>query len=310
MAASQLGSCASSGCAWWPRAARHARGGPRPLGPRPRPQLLELATSKVADSTALCPCRYEDVWLAAKATAFGVEQNFEVQSITALLSISPDGVTKLLEKFHSLDLSGDGLLGEDEFAAALGLQDASPKYAARLFSFFDADGSGAISYVEFVQGLALLSPNASAEEKVKAAFLLCDLDASGGVTLANLTRVLELCHAGANLAADPPAADPSTADPSTADPSTADPSAVAVTPFYQQSEPRRLSAFSKYDVNKDRVLDYEEFAAFVRDHTDILAASEGLMRGRLGSTTELLPSLTESVAKIKRERSEKAAVMQ
>lgn len=60
------------------------------------------------------------------------------------------GVTKLLEKFHSLDLSGDGLLGEDEFAAALGLQDASPKYAARLFSFFDADGSGAISYVEFV----------------------------------------------------------------------------------------------------------------------------------------------------------------
>ena len=141
-----------------------------------------------------------------------------------------------------------------------------------------------------MQGLALLSPNASAEEKVKAAFLLCDLDASGGVTLANLTRVLELCHAGANL--------------------TADPSAVAVTPFYQQSEPRRLSAFSKYDVNKDRVLDYEEFAAFVRDHTDILAASEGLMRGRLGSTTELLPSLTESVAKIKRERSEKAAVMQ
>ena len=151
-----------------------------------------------------------------------------------------------------------------------------------------------------MQGLALLSPNASAEEKVKAAFLLCDLDASGGVTLANLTRVLELCHAGANLAADPPAADPSTADPS----------AVAVTPFYQQSEPRRLSAFSKYDVNKDRVLDYEEFAAFVRDHTDILAASEGLMRGRPGSTTELLPSLTESVAKIKRERSEKAAVMQ
>ena len=47
-----------------------------------------------------------------------------------------------------------------------------------------------------VQGLAILSPNTSAEEKVKLAFLLCDLDSSGGVTLANLTRVLELAEEG------------------------------------------------------------------------------------------------------------------
>merc|ERR1712129_434674 len=54
LAVRQLGSCSnfSSRRACWPRAARHSQGGPRPLGPQPRPQLLERAASKVADSTS------------------------------------------------------------------------------------------------------------------------------------------------------------------------------------------------------------------------------------------------------------------
>ena len=48
----QLGSCASSGRACRLRAARHSQGGPRSLGSQPRPQLLELATSKAAHFTA------------------------------------------------------------------------------------------------------------------------------------------------------------------------------------------------------------------------------------------------------------------
>ena len=48
----QLAPCASSGRVWWPRAARHSQGGPRPLGSQPPPQLLERAASKVADSAA------------------------------------------------------------------------------------------------------------------------------------------------------------------------------------------------------------------------------------------------------------------
>ena len=43
VSAPQLGSCTSSGRAWRPRAARHSQGGPRLLGSRPRPQLLERA---------------------------------------------------------------------------------------------------------------------------------------------------------------------------------------------------------------------------------------------------------------------------
>ena len=53
----EIGSCASSlsGRAWRLRAARHSQGGPRPLGSRPRPQLLERAASKVAPFTHRLP---------------------------------------------------------------------------------------------------------------------------------------------------------------------------------------------------------------------------------------------------------------
>ena len=51
----QRGSCsnASSGRAWPARAARHSQGGARPVGPQPRPPLLERAASNVAHFTAL-----------------------------------------------------------------------------------------------------------------------------------------------------------------------------------------------------------------------------------------------------------------
>ena len=52
VSAPQLGSRTSSGRACWPRAARHSQGGPRPVGPHPQPQVLELATSKFAHFTA------------------------------------------------------------------------------------------------------------------------------------------------------------------------------------------------------------------------------------------------------------------
>ena len=92
---------------------------------------------------------------------------------------------------HRLDGDGSGRIEIDEFAAALGLQDAPAGYVQRLFSFFDADGAGDISFAELVQGLAVLSPSCSMEEKLKLAFLTCDMDASGGVSLHNLQGVIE-----------------------------------------------------------------------------------------------------------------------
>ena len=47
-----FGSCASSGHTWRLWAARYSQGEPRPLSAQPLPRVLELAASKVADSTA------------------------------------------------------------------------------------------------------------------------------------------------------------------------------------------------------------------------------------------------------------------
>ena len=48
----QLGSCASSGRAWRPWAARHSQKEAEPLGAQPPPRVLELAASNAADLTA------------------------------------------------------------------------------------------------------------------------------------------------------------------------------------------------------------------------------------------------------------------
>ena len=48
----QLGSCASSGCAWRLWVARHSQGEAQPLGAHPLPRVLELAASKAPNFQA------------------------------------------------------------------------------------------------------------------------------------------------------------------------------------------------------------------------------------------------------------------
>ena len=52
LAVPQLAPCASSGRIWRLCAARYSQSEARPLGAQPPPRVLELAASKVADSTA------------------------------------------------------------------------------------------------------------------------------------------------------------------------------------------------------------------------------------------------------------------
>lgn len=83
-----------------------------------------------------------------KARRYGVETSFEVKTVQSLFQLSADGLTKLLERFHELDTSHDGTLGIDEFVSALALHETSRVWTQRLFSFFDTDASGSISYAE------------------------------------------------------------------------------------------------------------------------------------------------------------------
>jgi hypothetical protein len=50
---------------------------------------------------------YEDAWLASKARRYGVEQTFEVDTLTSIFQLDAAGVRELLDCFHKLDASGD-----------------------------------------------------------------------------------------------------------------------------------------------------------------------------------------------------------
>lgn len=241
------------------------------------------------------PCTshtHEDMFLAMTATRYGIDTGAtEMARVKEMLSLDAKGVKHLLERFHALDSSGSGTLGLDEFIVALSLEDAPRAYASRLFSFFDTSGDGEISYAEVVQGLALLSPQTSAEEKVKLAFLLCDVDASGGVSLSNLVSVLQYAndHRLPVGGGDAPAAPPSGA---------ADEGAV---PFLQRSESKMEEAFAKYDVDGNKLLDYQEFCAFLRDNPDVLQLSASMIHEKL-EKAELVEDVESTIAKVKTER--------
>ena len=270
------------------------------------PLLFARNVREVMAAELQVPCTahsYEDVWLAAKARQYGVEQTFEVKAVAALLQINADGVTALLERFHSLDTDGSGLLGIEEFATALGLEGAEEAYVAQLFAFFDVDGSGAISYAEFVQGLALLSPSTSKEEKIKLSFLLCDLNADGAVTLAELLRVLEMARAVHPLAPEDSA---SAFLPGfsqrllSSSPAASEPVPGTPQHFFSRTSSGQVRAFASFDSDGDRVLTFDEFAAFCEEHAEVLDMSAALVRSRLRQA-DLLEGVSATVSKIKRE---------
>ena len=142
----------------------------------------------------------------------------------------------------------------------------------------------------------ILSPNTSPEEKVKLAFLLCDVDASGGVSLSELLKVLT--YAGPGLGSRRAAGVASAADAPTGSP----PTSPASRPFLQRTKSSMQREFDKHDTNHDTVLDFDEFRAFVAANSDVLELSTGIMQDKLAQV-DLLKPLQAVVTTIKRDRS-------
>jgi Ca2+-binding EF-hand superfamily protein len=144
----------------------------------------------------------------------------------------------------------------------------------------------------------LISPQTSAAEKVKLAFLLCDLDASGGVTLDNLVEVLRLAtgmntQSGAGLEGDAGVAN--AAKPM------ADHSASTEPAFLQLTTSQLEGLFAKFDTNGDRVLNYEEFTEFLIGCPEVMQMSSALIQEKL-SNAKLLQPLQESMDRIRKVR--------
>ena len=62
-------------------------------------------------------------------------------------------------------------------------------------------------------------------------------------------------------------------------------------------------SFAKFDANHDRVLDFDEFRAFLAENADVLHLSTSIVQQKLAQA-DLLKPLAEAVSKIKTERLE------
>ena len=221
---------------------------------------------------------YDDVWFASAALDAHVDQTFTVKDVRTLLSLDLSGVHDLLRRFHALDASGDGELSYAEFVSALGLDD-SP-YARRLFTFFDVDDVGAVRFSSFVLGLALLSPNCATEDKLRLAFLICDLDGSGVVEPHELHQARPArapIHARSPVkraSAVPPSPTQLVSyatghvQPPPSQPKRVDCGGASARPPSPPPLVRTKSAiecaFGKFDTDGDRALNFDEFCAFMR----------------------------------------------
>ncbi|GBG33518.1 Calmodulin [Hondaea fermentalgiana] len=113
--------------------------------------------------------------------------------------LSPEKVEHFRDAYNIFDKNGDGGVGITELGhvmRCLGL-DPSDDEVRRMFDEVDVDGSGEISFEEFLEIMAEMSGESSTEkepgqaENWAEAFKIFDLDGDGFVTAAELGKVLE-----------------------------------------------------------------------------------------------------------------------
>jgi serine/threonine-protein phosphatase 2B regulatory subunit len=102
--------------------------------------------------------------------------------------LKPSQIKKVYRRFQDLDADGSGHLEYIEFINALELEDGQE--SRDLFEVFDTDGSGSISLKEFIVVLSRYT-TASEMDKVKFAFMMFDEDGSGAIDRKELTHMVQ-----------------------------------------------------------------------------------------------------------------------
>ncbi|VDL80533.1 unnamed protein product [Schistocephalus solidus] len=89
----------------------------------------------------------------------------------------------LLEKFHNMDVNGDGLLSMDEINYCLKTSNLPSKKAKEFLSLFDSDGDGTVTLEEYERALGLKEIPQTTVADWEATFRELDVDNSGELTV-------------------------------------------------------------------------------------------------------------------------------
>merc|ERR1719401_1748931 len=117
-----------------------------------------------------------------------------VLTVMAMQIVGPQ-IEELRDQFMRADKDGNGTVSRDELANFIKLDDVSLKHDVQcwfnsIFDSVDSDGSQEIDYTEWIAG-ALQLATAHADEIMRAAFRVFDLDGSGKISQAEFARVVK-----------------------------------------------------------------------------------------------------------------------
>ncbi|XP_065185594.1 calcineurin subunit B type 1-like [Sycon ciliatum] len=107
-----------------------------------------------------------------------------------------DEIRRLGRRFKKLDMDGSGALSFEEFMTLPELQ--QNPLVSRVIDLFDTDHDGEVDFKEFIEGMSMFSVKCDQEAKLKFAFKVYDIDNDGYISNGELFQVLKMM-VGTNL---------------------------------------------------------------------------------------------------------------
>lgn len=160
-----------------------------------KPELYAENVRQVMAKTLGVECTnhaFEDVALLLQVGTYAHEHVVTVTDVGEVMSLTDlrgADIDKLVKYFVKHDLNQDGQISIEEMQRLFPNDD--PKLLVRLFALVDANGNGQIDFRELCMGLrALNSKTNSADELMKFAFRLYDLDNNGVIDAHELESML------------------------------------------------------------------------------------------------------------------------
>lgn len=107
-------------------------------------------------------------------------------------SFSDEELRSMLSQYNAVNGTSRGLgATKENFCALLQPYNVTKRLSERLFHAFDEDGSGDVSFDEFVRGMEQLC-RGKREDRIAFAFALYDVDGDGFVELAEVRGVMKI----------------------------------------------------------------------------------------------------------------------
>jgi len=170
------------------------------------------------------------------------KQEKDYDYLASLTLFDIDTIRKLHKRFCEIDDEGnsDDLIDVTEFIKALNFSQDS-LLGQRIFAYFDKHDSGAMNFRNFVMALKGLSPHSTLEEKISLSFYLYDLNQDGSIDSSEIRQLVD--------------------------------AALEMTKQVW-TEQQRIdicdATFKAVDSNGDGLVQFEEYAAYCRDHPELL----------------------------------------